>query len=45
MTVGNHEFDKGSEVLANFIHAAKFPVLAAMDIYAFKDKLIAVVEV
>ena len=29
MTVGNHEFDKGSEVLANFIRAAKFPVLAA----------------
>jgi 5'-nucleotidase / UDP-sugar diphosphatase len=29
MAVGNHEFDKGSGVLANFIRAAQFPVLAA----------------
>lgn len=29
MTVGNHEFDKGPEVLAEFIAGAKFPVLAA----------------
>lgn len=29
MTVGNHEFDKGPEVLAEFIAGAKFPVLGA----------------
>jgi 5'-nucleotidase len=29
MVVGNHEFDKDSEVLARFIDATKFPVLGA----------------
>lgn len=29
MTLGNHEFDKGDAVLANFIRKANFPVLAA----------------
>jgi 5'-nucleotidase / UDP-sugar diphosphatase len=29
MTVGNHEFDKGPEVLAEFIGGVKFPVLGA----------------
>lgn len=29
MGVGNHEFDKGPEVFADFIRRAKFPVLAA----------------
>ena len=29
MAVGNHEFDKGPAVLAEFIAGAKFPVLAA----------------
>ena len=29
MTVGNHEFDKGPEVLAEFIAGAKFPILGA----------------
>lgn len=29
MTLGNHEFDKGPAVLANFIKKAAFPVLAA----------------
>ena len=28
-TLGNHEFDKGSDLLAHFIRTAKFPVLAA----------------
>lgn len=29
MVVGNHEFDKGDQVLSNFISGANFPVLAA----------------
>ena len=29
MTVGNHEFDKGQQPLANFIDNANFPVLSA----------------
>lgn len=29
MTIGNHEFDLGPEVLANFIGKARFPVLCA----------------
>lgn len=29
MTIGNHEFDKGPEPLANFIKQANFPVLSA----------------
>lgn len=29
MTLGNHEFDKSSEVLRNFIHAAAFPFVSA----------------
>ena len=29
MTIGNHEFDKGSQPLADFIKGAKFPVLSA----------------
>ncbi|WP_060670965.1 bifunctional metallophosphatase/5'-nucleotidase [Rossellomorea vietnamensis] len=28
MTLGNHEFDKGSEVLANFIRVLSFPVVS-----------------
>ncbi len=29
MAIGNHEFDKGSQVLADFIKQANFPVLSA----------------
>ncbi len=29
MTLGNHEFDKGTEVLADFIRGARFPIVAA----------------
>lgn len=29
MTLGNHEFDDGNEVLANFINAVDFPVVSA----------------
>ncbi|MBN8191178.1 5'-nucleotidase C-terminal domain-containing protein [Bacillus sp. NTK074B] len=29
MTLGNHEFDKGSEVLANFIRKLSFPVVSS----------------
>jgi hypothetical protein len=29
MTVGNHEFDRGSAVLASFIAQARFPVISA----------------
>ncbi len=29
MAVGNHEFDKGDQVLTNFIKGAQFPVLSA----------------
>jgi 5'-nucleotidase len=29
MTVGNHEFDKGSQMLADFIDEADFPVMCA----------------
>ncbi|CAN7298586.1 bifunctional metallophosphatase/5'-nucleotidase [Rossellomorea sp. LjRoot5] len=29
MTLGNHEFDKGSEVLANFIKKLSFPVVSS----------------
>lgn len=29
MTFGNHEFDKGTEALANFVRQAKFPLLSA----------------
>ncbi|WP_204368716.1 metallophosphoesterase, partial [Neosynechococcus sphagnicola] len=28
-TLGNHEFDRGPQVLADFIHAAHFPLLSA----------------
>ena len=28
-TIGNHEFDKGQQALANFIAGAKFPILSA----------------
>jgi 5'-nucleotidase / UDP-sugar diphosphatase len=29
MAVGNHEFDRGDEILANFIKDAQFPILSA----------------
>ncbi|MFJ7850523.1 metallophosphoesterase [Peribacillus sp. NPDC097206] len=37
MTLGNHEFDKSSEVLRNFIRAAAFPLVSA-NIDLSKDK-------
>ena len=50
MTVGNHEFDDGPEVLAGFMDAINFPILLAnADVsseMALKDKLkgVAVIE-
>jgi len=43
MTLGNHEFDMGPKVLANFIEKAKFPILSANFDFskeeALKDKV------
>lgn len=39
MTLGNHEFDKGSQVLADFIKKASFPVLGG-NIDASKDAVL-----
>lgn len=39
MTVGNHEFDDGPEVLAGFIDAVKFPVLMSNADVSLEPKL------
>lgn len=39
MVTGNHEFDKGSEVLANLVDIAAFPILAG-NVDASKDPLL-----
>jgi 5'-nucleotidase len=42
MTVGNHEFDNGDEVLAKFVEAIKFPLVTANVDFAdapLKDKI------
>lgn len=39
MTFGNHEFDKGSEVLADFVREAAFPFVSA-NIDFFEDALL-----
>lgn len=39
MTLGNHEFDKGPEVLATFIEKAKFPIVSANIDFGSEPKL------
>ncbi len=39
MTLGNHEFDKDSQVLANFINAMEFPIVSA-NVNVTKDEIL-----